>query len=309
MMCLIPRVYVRTIAFCVIATLVFHLSPMAVFASTTNPVVEQRAKALAPVVSQLKNDLKVLETQGKEAYVTNLFNRLDKDEAKAKVMIKDAIERIGARTMWMIIVGWSSPVMSAALAVVPEPWQAAALNYALCRFVRKAIKSMKEAIVRTSATILKKGLAGLVRLLTDNNFLAGNPQFSRDSDEPWWESFFGNSTVVKNFIITIVALGSIGTAIGLAIAGSTAAPIVAVVGALVGLVALIAGGDDEDKARCDGDCGDCGDGDSDDGDCGDGGCPLPPNTDENRCGGDCGDCGDGDSGDGDCGDGGCPLPN
>ena len=272
MMCLIPRVYVRSVAICVIATLVFHLSPLAVFASTTNPVVEERAKSVAPVITQLKKDLSILENQGKEAYITSLFNRLDKDEAKAKTIIADGIERIGARTVWMVIVGWSSPVMTAALAVVPEPWQAAALNYALCRFVRKTIKSMKEAIVRTSATILKKGLAGLVRLLSDDNFLAGNPTFSRD--EPWWESFFGNSTVVKNFIITIVALGSIGTAIGLAIAGSTAAPIVAVVGALVGLIALVTSDGNDDKNRCDGDCGDCGDGD---GDCGDGGCPLPQN--------------------------------
>ena len=297
-MCLIPRVYVRSVAICVIATLVFHLSPLAVFASTTTPVVEERAKLVAPVITQLKKDLSLLENQGKEAYITNLFNRLDKDEAKAKVLIEDGIERIGARTIWMVIVGWSSPVMTAALAVVPEPWQAAALNYALCRFVRKTIKSMKEAIVRTSATILKKGLSGLVRLLSDEGFLAGNPTFTRD--EPWWESFFGNSTVVKNFIITIVALGSIGTAIGLAIAGSTAAPIVAVVGALVGLIALVTGDGDEEKARCDGDgCG------NDDGDCGDDGCPLPPlpQDDENRCDGD--GCGDGDD---DCGDGGCPLP-
>jgi len=269
---LLPRAYARFVAVLVVTTLVFHLSPLAVFAQTpVAPAAAERAKAVAPVVAQLKNDLSILQSQGREAYISHLFDRLDADEAKGKDMIWAGIERIGARTLWMVIVGWSNPVLTAALAVVPEPWQAAALNYALCRFLHKTIVSMKETIVRTSTELLHKGLAGLVRLLTDDNFLAGHPQFARD-DDPWWESFFGNSTVVKNFIITIVALGSIGTAIGLAIAGSTAAPIVAVVGALVGLIALVTGDKDAAAtARCDG--GDCPL--PDDGDCPDGGCPLP----------------------------------
>ena len=279
---LIPRVYVRVVSIAVIASLIFNFSPLPVYASTpaTPPrvdssLVEERSKALEPVIEQVKQDLDLLESEGKEKYVNSLFPRLDKEEEEAKVMISQAIDRIGARTLWMILVGWSSPALTAALAVVPEPWQAAALNYALSRFVRRSIRSMKEQILRTSQDILEKGLRRVVAMLTNKDFLAGNPNFAEDDDEYWWETFFGNSTIVKNFVITIIALASVGTAIGLAIAGSTAAPIVGVLGALVSIIALISGEDEESiRSLKDLDLSAIESSDDDDS-CDDGACPLP----------------------------------
>lgn len=57
--------------------------------------------------------------------------------------------------------------------------------------------------------------------------------------DSWWEQFFGNSTVVRNFLVVVVTLASIGVPIGLAIAGATTAPVVAVIGALVALIAVM----------------------------------------------------------------------
>lgn len=231
----------RLVTWSLVAILALEFSPLPAMAASQQPAPASERGPLDTVKAQIRKDLSLLQSQGKEAYLDELFERLDQDAQRVKDFVQEAIRRIGARRLAMLIVGLASPVLGAVLAVVPEPWQAAALTAALNGFINKAIKQIKEALVPMSPSLLKLGLTKLLALLGNKNVLAGEAlkASSTDGELTWWEKFFGNSTIVKNFIVTIVAVGSIGVAIGLAIAGSTAAPIVAVVGALVSLIALL----------------------------------------------------------------------
>lgn len=235
--------------------LVFSLTPslfppallaQSLRASAAEPTVEIQAEQLASSLDQIKTDLSVLESQGKEAFLDRLFERLEADEGKLKNLLAAKIDQVGARRITMLILGIGSPVLAAMLAAIPEPWQAAVLKAGVNRFVSKSVTSVKGALVEVPVATLTIGLKRMIGLLQSAganpaDMMAG---LSMD-DRAWWEKFFGNSTIVRNFLITVVALAAIGVAVGLAIAGSTAAPIVAVVGALVSLIALIVTRDGE----------------------------------------------------------------
>lgn len=232
---------IRFVSCFLVATLILQACPPSLFAST-----ESRG-SVAQTVNMIRQDRDTLAQHGKEAYLDRLFGRMDGDVNRIEDQVKACIDRIGARRLCLLTIGLASPILAGVIAVVPEPWQAWAVTKAIMQFVRKVVKEIKELLATVPAATLKKGLDGLLHLLGDKNFLAGVvPEIPR-GETPWWESFFGNNTIVKNFIICVCAVGSIAVGIGLAIAGSTAAPIVAIIGALVSLVALI--NTDGDDAR------------------------------------------------------------
>lgn len=229
---LAPVQQLRRIASFLVIILSLQASPIPVYAALSQPT--EQTRDVAAVISDLKEDLRVLETQGKEAYLDRLFERLDRDEARAIELLIAKIKAIGARRLCQAILAVGSPVLAAMLAVVPESWQEKLVIAAVTKFIKKAVSQLKKVVTNLPAETIANGLKAIVTLV-------GNPSNAAHAfkGSSWWESFFSNSTAVRNFIITIVALGSIGVAVGLAIAGATAAPIVAVVGALVSLIALI----------------------------------------------------------------------
>lgn len=230
---LAPVQQLRRIASFLVIILSLQASPVPVYAALYQPPAKEE-RDVAAVVADLKEDLRVLETQGKEAYLDRLFERLDRDEARAIELLIAKIKAIGARRLCQAILMVGSPVLAAMLAVVPESWQEKLVIAAVSKFIRKSVAQLKRVVTDLPAETIARGLKAIVTLVGDPSNAA---HAFRDSS--WWESFFSNSTAVRNFIITIVALGSIGVAVGLAIAGATAAPVVAVVGALVSLIALI----------------------------------------------------------------------
>ncbi len=239
------RQCLRTVAMFLVTVLLVQASPVPLLAAS-QPVIPQSATsqagrgALDAVKKMVQQDLQILTTQGKEAYLDELFERLDQDAKLVMQFVVAAIDRIGAKKLAMLILGLGSPMLAVMIAAVPEPWVAAAIKLAINNFIKKAIRSIKSALVPMTQKILEMGLKKILTLLGNSQFQAGLAiKASVTDEETWWEKFFGNSTIVKNFIITIVAVGSIGVAIGLAIAGASAAPIVAVVGALVALIALL----------------------------------------------------------------------
>lgn len=233
----------RVLSLFLVFSLTPSLFPPALLAQSMRdpaPAVEIQTEQLASSLDQIKTDLNVLETQGKEAFLDRLFERLDADEGKLKNLLAAKIDAVGARRITMLILGIGSPVLAAMLAAIPEPWQAAVLKAGVNRFVHKSLGTVKSALVEVPVSVLTEGLRRTIGLLESagvnpSDIMAG---LSED-DRAWWEKFFGNSTIVRNFLITVISLAAIGVAVGLAIAGSTAAPIVAVVGALVSLIALI----------------------------------------------------------------------
>jgi hypothetical protein len=234
------RQLVRRISVVLIASFAFHLSPLPVLAAQATP-----KRDLTAVAAQLDSDISLLETQGKEAFLDSLFERLADDEAKACEWIGAKVKKIGARKVVMMVLGLGSPVLAGIIAVLPQSWQEALVVGALTKFVKKAVREVKEMVSKLPATLLTKGLKA-VRAVLGNPSAAASairvPGMAAAQGQSWWEKFFSNSTAVRNFIVTIVALSSIGVAVGLAIAGSTAAPVIAVVGALVALIALIVPG-------------------------------------------------------------------
>jgi hypothetical protein len=224
---------VRCTSLILAAVLVLELSPLPVLAS---------ARSQSAAVDGLRRDLALLETQGKEAFTDALFERLAADEARAKDAVRLKVRQVGARRVCMLVLAIGSPVLAALVAVIPEPWQEAAVVGILHRFISKALRQVREIVSALPAARIRAALAALADVVSRPGGAASALSAHGDGQgQSWWERFFGNSTMVRNFIVCIVSLAAIGVAVGLAIAGSTAAPIVAVVGALVALIALLNG--------------------------------------------------------------------
>ena len=242
----------RTLSSALVLTLVTQLSPLPVMAATADlpgpaPVTSLASDHTevaipASVIQRFQRDLDLLEQSGKEAYLDDLFERLDADEARARVLVRQKIDQIGARKLTYLILGIGSPVLAGVIGALPEPWQAAILEAGVMKFVGKVLRSVKSTLVDTPAEVLASGLRTFIDRLGSLRTAGATARLS-GSDQAWWERFFGNSTIVRNFLVTVVALAAIGVAVGLAIAGSTAAPVVAVVGALVSLIALVVSND------------------------------------------------------------------
>ena len=229
-----PHRFIRIVSAVLAVIILLELSPLAHASAPAAEGALARA-ALASVAAQLQSDLKLLRTQGKEAFLDALFTRLTADEARAHDLVVRAVKSSGPRPLGNRILALGSTILADVLAVVPESWQESIVINTLDRFVTKVTRQLRGLLSGQSTAELDLGLRSLLRLVNDHNFAAGQ-MVTGDS---WWEQFFGNSTVVRNFLIVIVTLASIGVAVGLAIAGSTTAPVVAVIGALVALIALM----------------------------------------------------------------------
>src|SRR4051812_18993776 len=120
MQSLAPVQQLRRIASCLVIILGLQASPIPVLAAISVP---RQERDLATVITDLKEDLSVLETQGKEAYLDRLFERLDRDETRAIDLLIAKIKAVGARRLCQAILAIGSPVLAAMLAVVPESWQ------------------------------------------------------------------------------------------------------------------------------------------------------------------------------------------
>jgi hypothetical protein len=237
---------IRFVSSFLIAVIILQAAPRVAVAAPSRPAEDGvRGQAPSPTVAQklaqvaadLRGDLACLAAQGKEAFLDRFYDRLDADEARAHDAVVREVKRVGARRLGMLILGIGSPVLAAMLSVIPESWQEAIVVSTLKKFISKSLREVREALASTPAAVLKVGLEGMLRLVGDPRFARGEAL----SGDSWWEKFFGNSTIVRNFLIVVVTLAAIGVAVGLAIAGSTVGPVVAVVGALVALVALLNG--------------------------------------------------------------------
>jgi hypothetical protein len=235
------RQYLRIVASCLIPVIILSISPLPTYAAQAaqaTPEVATRA-AVKNAQETVQKDLNLLVQSGKEAYLDNLFERLAADEARAKQIISERVSSAGGRRVGTLILALGSPVLAGVLRAVPESWANAIVTSVLHKFITKTVKSIKGLLSGMSAASLEAGLKAVLRLL-------GNPSraafaLSR-AGQSWWERFFSDSKMVRNFLIVVVTLSAIGVAVGLAIAGSTVAPIVAVIGALVALIGLLNGG-------------------------------------------------------------------
>jgi hypothetical protein len=237
-MSFLSRRFLRSISAGVAAVIILEAVPWQAHAA---PARDERAHvkaALSALADTVRADLKVLAQQGKEAYLDGLFARLSADETRAKEIVVREVKRIGAKPLGKRILGLGSPVLANVLSVIPESWQEKIVISTLTKFISKALREVREIVAGMNATALKRGLELLLKLVTDPRFAEGQAL----TGDSWWEKFFGNSTVVRNFLIVVVSLAAIGVAVGLAIAGSTVAPVVAVIGALVALIALLNNG-------------------------------------------------------------------
>lgn len=230
------RSLVRGVCATLAIIILADVSPLAVCAA--EPPAPRVQGQLAALAAQLRSDIKLLDAQGKEAFVDALFARMQSDEARALQAVTDAVKSTGAKPLGMQILGIGSDVLRNVLSVVPESWQESIVISTLSKFIGKALRQVRTSVAAMSAPALHQGLEALLKLVTDPRFASGQAL----TGDSWWERFFSNSTIVKNFLVVVVTLASIGVAVGLAIAGSTVGPIVAVVGALVALIALLNSG-------------------------------------------------------------------
>ena len=234
------RSFVRFVSAFLAVIILLEVSPVAVRAESPATVTPATSRAfvnaqLANLAAQLQGDLKLLNEKGKEAFLDVLFARLDADQARVEQVVVNAVHSTGAKPLGMSILRLGSSVLANVLSVVPESWQESIVISTLHKFIGKTLREVRSSVAGLPRETLAKGLQSLHKLVTDPRFANGQAM----TGDTWWEKFFGNSTIVKNFLIVVVTLASIGVAVVLAIAGSTAAPIVAVVGALVALIALI----------------------------------------------------------------------
>jgi hypothetical protein len=229
-----PRT-LRLISAGTVLCLLLAASPLPVLAETSWASPAENAR-VAPVLETVRRDLATLAASGKEAYLDSLFERLAKDEATVKKAIQETVHKTGARRICMLILGLGSPVLAGVLAVLPRSWQESLVVGCLNRFVAKTVKAMKSLISTMSKSSIETGLRAVERLLGQPS---GAASALRAPGQSRWERFFSDSKTVRNMLIVFVTVSAMGVAIGLAIAGSTAAPVVAVIGALVSLIALL----------------------------------------------------------------------
>lgn len=239
-MSLIPmcRLFSKPVAWILVALLVLEVGPLPVLAAERpRRAATVAADVPATVILMLEQDLAVLTRQGKEAYLDALFSRLDSDVERAKAGIHEWIHKVGAQKAVSQIRALDSHVLRMQLRPLPDSVADAAVTKVLFGFITKAVRQMKEIISKMSKPALENGLKAILRLVKNPH--ASHFALEGESGSSWWERFFGNSTVVRNFLVTIVTLSAIGVAVGLAIAGSSVAPIIGVLGAVVAIIALL----------------------------------------------------------------------
>lgn len=236
----LSRSSLRAVSTTLAIVILLEASPVAVMAATAPSPAALLDRAvvrasLAQLATQLHGDLKLLADKGKEAYLDVLFARLAADEVRAREVVARAVKSFGPRPLGSKILGLGCTILANVLSVIPESWQEAIVISTLNTFIARTLTEVRGVLAGQTPAALAQGLKALLRLVSDPRFADGQAL----TGDSWWEDFFGNSTVVRNFLIVIVTLSAVGVAVGLAIAGSTVAPVVAVIGALVALIALM----------------------------------------------------------------------
>jgi len=240
------RIAIRYIAIAVLFTFVFHVSPLAVLAAIPRDYVPLKREVTLDVdkmrpevrsaVSYVESDLTYLKKYGKEKYVTRCFDRMDRDQQVLLKMLHDALVVYGPKKFVQICLGWANPVVQQIVEAILT-FTMEAVYEAMEGLILKGLKRLKEEMVRISQHYMELGLQKLKELLSrDDIFAETNLVFD---EKGHFEDFFGNSTVVKNFLIVAVSVASVAVAIGISLSTGGVAPIVAVLGALVSLIGLI----------------------------------------------------------------------
>jgi hypothetical protein len=188
--------------------------------------------------ARLRADLVLLERGGKEAYLDGLFARLDADEARVRAAIAAHVKRMGPERFLEQVRGIGSGT-AAALAALPRPVQERQVVEAVTRLLVRSSRQTREQMSALTREQISAGLRELDAYLARSQARASG-LVRRGRPEPTWaERFFGNTTVVKNFLITVTTLSAVGTSVGIAAVCCSTAPIVPVLGGLIGLVALL----------------------------------------------------------------------
>ena len=238
----------KTTAVAIVLLMVFYASPLPVMARTSQQleatkmsfdlkkdVMEERLRS---TVTEFKEDLAYLEEHGKEKFNTRMFERLDEEQEHLLQGLEYALTDYGPKKFVEIMLGWSNPVIQDIVQAILS-FTMQAVYDAIEPFIRKAIKRLKEELVRISEYYMKLGLENLIDLLERKDILAGEELHF--AEKGFFQDFFSDSTVVKNFLIAAVSVSSIAVAIGISLSTGGVAPIVAVLGGLVSLIALIEG--------------------------------------------------------------------
>lgn len=159
--------------------------------------------AISSALAHVKNDLKVLQKQGREAFVDRLFEGITSDQKKTEAAV-DHQE--------------------------PEPGKLKAT-------IAKFLKAIRERIVAMPAEQLKAGLERIITFL--EKVLGGSSLEALAEGEGWFERVFSNTTLVRNLLVTLVVVPSIGVAVVLAVNGAGVAAVATVVTSLIGIIELL----------------------------------------------------------------------
>ena len=127
-----------------------------------------------------------------------------------------------------------SPEAARALERAPRPLDERGAAAALERFVTLSTRDAERHLASLSTRELMAGLSEVERWLS-----GARPSGVWTGAPSWIERFFGNTTVVRNFLVTSATLSALGTSLGIAAATCSTAPLVPVLGGLIGLVALL----------------------------------------------------------------------
>ena len=244
----LKRVTCRITASIVVFLLLFHASPLPVLASTLQglPPISHTitlkkdlmGEKLKGALSTVKGDLAYLKKHGKEKFNTRIFKRMDANQEHMLKQLKHVLTVYGPKKFVQIMLGWANPAIQQLVESLLS-FTMEAVYEALEPFIRKGLMRLKEELVRISTYYIKLGLEKIIALLSRADILADeNLQFT---EKGFFEDFFSNSTVVKNFLIAAVSVSAVAVAIGISLSTGGVAPIVAVLGALVSLIGLIDG--------------------------------------------------------------------
>jgi hypothetical protein len=100
--------------------------------------------------------------------------------------------------------------------------------------VRKHVRALEAYLASLSGPQLAQALRE-TRAWLDG----ARPSGIRHAAPSWAERFFGDTRVVRNFLVTTASLSALGTALGIAAATASAAAIPPAVAAIIPLIALL----------------------------------------------------------------------
>lgn len=140
-------------------------------------------------------DRNTLATNGKEAFLDQLFTRLELDLARAR-------RRLDAKR---------------------------------ARSLERGVRDTQARLSAMSARELDQALGELDDWLAQRE---GHASLLRRPGG-WVERFFGDTVLVRNFLVSATTLSALGTCAGIAAVTCSATPLVAALGPLIGVIALL----------------------------------------------------------------------